>query len=100
MLFIVIVGLVLLGTGVMLVLRGATSSRGGGTTETIGQIESYGFAATPPDVEEKHHQPLRSLAGQIGSLSERVMGTGERGIRANLLAAGMYDVDPARIAGY
>jgi tight adherence protein C len=100
MLLTVIVGLILLAAGVMLVLRGTTSPRTGGTAETIGQIESYGFAATTPDPEAKHHQPLKSFAGQIGSLLQRVMGTGERGIRANLLAAGMYDVDPATIVGY
>jgi tight adherence protein C len=100
MFLIVILGLILLAAGVMLVLRGATSPRTGGSADTIGQIESYGFAATTPDTEEKHHQPLQSLAGQIGSVAQRVMGTGERGIRANLLAAGMYDVEPATVVGY
>jgi tight adherence protein C len=95
-----IVGIVLLGAGVTLVLR-ARAASSGGTAETIGQIESYGFAATPgqaPSTSSPH--PVRSLALALGSLSQRVMGTGERGIRRQLLAAGMYDIEPATIVGY
>jgi tight adherence protein C len=40
------------------------------------------------------------LASEIGGLAQRLMGTGERGIRRQLLAAGMYDVEPATIVGY
>jgi tight adherence protein C len=99
MFFIAIIGIVLLGAGIMLVLRGrATPS--GGTAETIGQIESYGFAATPAAEAGASSQPLGSFANQLGSLAQRVVGTGERGIRSKLLAAGMYDVEPATIVGY
>src|SRR5262249_28830716 len=68
----------------------------------IGQIESYGFAATTrgeaPPSSSPH--PVRALALALGSVTQRFMGTGERGIRRQLLAAGMYDVEPATIVGY
>jgi tight adherence protein C len=96
-----IAGIVLLGAGVMLVLR-ARAWSSGGTTETIGQIESYGFAATTPGhaPPASSPHPVRSLALALGSLTQRFIGTGERGIRRQLLAAGMYDVEPATIVGY
>jgi tight adherence protein C len=100
MVFLFIAGVVLLGAGVMLVLR-ARKWSGGGTAETLGQIESYGFAATPgPGPTTSAQRPLMSLVSQLGSLTQRVMGTGERGIRRHLLAAGMYDIEPATIVGY
>src|SRR4051794_26171850 len=101
MILVVILGLGLLAGGVILILQATSSTRSGGTSEAIGQIESYGFAAAPtPERERASHQPLKSLASEIGGLSQRVVGTGERGIRRQLLAAGMYDVEPATIVGY
>jgi tight adherence protein C len=99
MILIVIIGVVLLAAGVMLVVRGTSSARPGGTAETLGQIESYGFAATAA-AEPKGAHPLGSFASWLGSAMQRFLGTGERGIRRQLLAAGMYDVDPATIVGY
>jgi tight adherence protein C len=99
-LFFVIAGLVLLGAGVMLVLRGVTSPGTSGTSETIDQIESYGFAATSADTTPAGHHPLTTVVGVIGGAAQRLMGTGERGIRRQLLAAGMYEVEPATVVGY
>ena len=100
MIFVVIIGLVLLAGGVMLVMRGSTSPNTGGTSETLGQIESsYGFAASP-GTEASGQNPIGSFAGWLGRGTQRFLGTGERGIRRQLLAAGMYDVEPATIVGY
>jgi tight adherence protein C len=99
-LILAIIALGFLGLGVMLVVRGWTSAAG--TTETIGQIESYGFAATPHaqlPATAPHH-PLKSVASEIGGLLGRFVGVGEHGIRRQLLAAGMYEADPRTIVGY
>jgi tight adherence protein C len=98
MVLIFVIGVALLGAGVVLVLRSSTPSSGG-TGETLDQIESYGFAATAGGATTPS-RPLTSLAGQIGSTTQRVLGTGDRGIRRQLLAAGMYDTEPATIVGY
>lgn len=99
MLFLLLIALVLFGAGVMLVLR-AFASSGGGTIDTVGQIESYGFAAKLSPESGPAHRPFLSMASQLGSLAQRFVGTGERGIRRQLLAAGMYDVEPTTIVGY
>jgi tight adherence protein C len=100
MILLLIIGLALLATGVVLVLRARPSSSSG-TADTLGQIESYGFDASPGQpATVPAHQPLFSLAGQLGRAAQRVLGTGEQGIRRQLLAAGMYRVDPATIVGY
>ena len=99
MILLVILALALLAGGVILILQGTTSPRSGGTSEAVGQIESYGYAAQPAP-ERAPHQPLKSFARQIGGLAHHVFGTGERGIRKQLLAAGMYEVDPATVVGY
>jgi tight adherence protein C len=100
MILIVILGLVLLAAGVMLVLRAGTSP-GGGASESLAQIESYGFAGKPGQAPAgPTHHPLVELAGQLGTVAQHVVGTGERGIRRQLLAAGLYDTDPATIVGY
>jgi tight adherence protein C len=101
MILLFIGGVILLGAGVVLVLRASSPSGGSTTTETLGQIESYGFhAKTSGGPATSAARPLISLASLLGSLSQRLIGTGERGIRRQLLAAGMYDVDPATIVGY
>ena len=102
MVLLVIAALVLFAAGVTLVLRGTSATGSGGTSETISQIErSYGFAAAPSAPKAaNHHSPLTSIPERIGDTMHRVLGTGERGIRQQLLAAGMYDVEPATIVGY
>jgi tight adherence protein C len=100
MLLLLIIAFALFGTGVMLVLRAMTSASGG-AVDKVGRIESYGFAAKlSPETAESGHHPLMSVASQLGSLAQRFVGTGERGIRRQLLAAGMYDVEPTTIVGY
>jgi tight adherence protein C len=100
MVIVLIIGLLLLAAGVYLVMQAPTSSTGG-TGETLGQIESYGFAPKAvPEASEAGSRPLSGLASSLGTTAQRVMGTGEKGIQAQLLAAGMYDVEPATIVGY
>ena len=100
MVVLAIAALALLATGVMLVLRGSAPTSSPGTSETLSQIEtSYGFAAAPIP-HGPHHSPLTSIPEHLGALVQRVVGTGERGIRRQLLAAGMYGVEPATIVGY
>jgi tight adherence protein C len=98
MLVLAIIAVVLLGAGVMLLLKGSASAGGG---DTVAQIESYGFNA-PSTAESSgpSQRPLGALASGLGGLVQRVMGTGEQGIRSQLLAAGMYDVEPVTIIGY
>jgi len=97
--FIIVV--LLFGTGVALLMRGWTFSRGG-TSETMGQIQSYGFSAQPlaEAAGGARHRPLIALVGEIGGLAQRVLGVGEHSIRRQLLAAGMYSADPLTIVGY
>src|ERR1041385_337048 len=101
MILILIIGLVLLGLGVILLLRGSAFS-GGTTGESLGQIESsYGFATrSPAESEEPNRHTLTSFAGSLGDAATRFVGTGERGIRRQLLSAGMYDTEPRTIVGY
>src|SRR5262252_752040 len=103
MVIIFIIGVILLGTGVALVY-GSTSARAAGrSADTLGQIEAYGFAAQPigqPGVAQPAHRPLRGLAQRIGALVQGGLGVGERGVRRDLLAAGMYQTDPLTIVGY
>jgi tight adherence protein C len=100
MVLFLILGVILFGVGVTLLLRGAAFSRSG-RDGTLGQIESsYGFAARPAEAAEPRRRPLIALAGVLGEAVSRVIGTGERGIRTQLLAAGMYDAEPRTIVGY
>src|SRR6266508_3857245 len=97
MVVLVVIGVILLGAGVALLLSSAWSS--GGTT--VGQIESYGFSArSGPDPNASSQQAFGALASDLGRITQRVMGTGESGIRRQLLAAGLYDVEPVTIVGY
>jgi len=101
MVLVVIAALVLLAVGVALVLRGLTPTEAGGTNEAIAQIEtSYGFAAAPEAAQPVHHSALTTIPEHLGTAIQRVRGTGERGIRRQLLAAGMYGVEPATVVGY
>jgi tight adherence protein C len=99
MFLLLAIAVILLWVGVMLLLRASAPS--GGTSETLGQIEtSYGFAASGIADVEPPRRPLSGLAGKLGEAAARVVGTGERGIRQQLLSAGMYEVEPRTIVGY
>jgi tight adherence protein C len=101
MVLILILGLILLGAAVILLLRGWTFGQAT-TAETLGQIEAYGFAAEAQgDVGPDHGgPPLTRLADRVGALAARFIQGGDRGIREQLIRAGMYETDPMRIVGY
>jgi tight adherence protein C len=100
MVLIVVIGVILLGAGVMLLVRASTFASD--TGDSLDQIESsYGFAARGPgEAREPATRPLNALAGQLGLAVSKVVGSGEHGIRRQLLSAGMYDVEPRTIVGY
>jgi tight adherence protein C len=102
MILLLIIGLLLFGTGVVLVLQARISSSGTGTVETLEQIESaYGFAPkTSTEPGDGAQRPVMAVARLLGTGAQRLLGSGEKGIQAQLLAAGMYDVEPATIVGY
>jgi tight adherence protein C len=96
-----IIALLLLAAGVSILLRTRGLSDGA-TAETLGQIESYGFAARPAaaPADQPPSRPLTAFANQIGELTSRVLGIGSHGVRQQLLAAGMYEADVRTIVGY
>src|SRR6476469_7357380 len=102
MVLIVILGVILLGVGFALLIRVFAVSSAGGTADTIGQIESYGFSAqaTRSPGASEAQRPMEGFAAQLGRLLQSTIGVGEHGIRRDLLAAGMYETDPLTIVGY
>src|SRR5919204_4109835 len=99
MIVLFIIGVLLLGLGVVLVTGARGSTARGGTAASIEQIESYGFSARMP--EDRTARPsLMSVVARLGTVAQRGLGVGDRGIRQELLAAGMYNADPMTIIGY
>jgi tight adherence protein C len=103
MVLLFILGVLLLGAGVAIIYGSVTANRPA-PADTVGQIESYGFAAQPAAVgdgqSEPRSRPLGGLAARLGGFMQSTLGVGERGVRADLLAAGMYQTDPLTIVGY
>jgi tight adherence protein C len=100
-----IFGVVLLGCGVALLAHGWFTTSGGGTADTLGQIDSYGFTAPAAREVGGAAPPVSGpsgpgLAAQVGGFAQNVLGVGEHDIRRELLAAGMYTTDPLTIIGY
>jgi tight adherence protein C len=101
MVVLLIIGVLLIGTGVALLLHGTTSSAPSGTAKTLGQIGSYGFSAETAKADASASSPpLSGLASRVGSFAQKFLGVGEHGIRSDLLSAGMYTTDPLTIIGY
>jgi len=102
MVLIIILAVVLVAAGIALLFQGLGFAGGRGSTDTIGQIESYGFTAQanrqPGMAEAPRH--TEGVAAKIGRLLQGVVGVGEHGIRRDLLAAGMYETDPLTVVGY
>src|SRR5690348_11360941 len=102
MIVIFILGILLLAVGVALLFQALFAPN---EAQTLGQIESYGFAAEaqrtpggPRGVDAP--RSIDGFAAQLGGLLQTVVGVGEQGIRRDLLSAGMYDADPLTIVGY
>jgi tight adherence protein C len=96
-----IIGLVLLGTAVVLITRGVIASRLR-TTDNLDQIGQYGFAGTP---ELAPTGGIRgyfdSAAAAIGQfLSEQLHIVNEEHLRKTLVSAGMYRTSPRTLIGY
>jgi tight adherence protein C len=96
-----LIGLLLLGTAVVLVSRALTISRLR-TAETLGQIGHYGFAGTvdpTPTVGVRGF--FDSAADSLGLLlTDRLHLMNEERLRKQLVAAGMYRTSPRTIIGY
>jgi tight adherence protein C len=99
MTLVFIIGVILIGAGVALLVHSWRFAARGGTAETMGQIQAYGFAAEPLAAPGTR-PPLMGLASKLGALLQGFVGVGDRGIRMDLLAAGMYETDPLTIVGY
>ena len=100
MILILLLGLLLLAGAVALLLQGWRLSHGR-TTETLEQIGAYGFSA------ERHVEAAPSqatgvaqLADRVGSYAPRALVGGERTMREQLMAAGLYNTSPRMVVGY
>ena len=101
MILILILGLLLVGGAVALILQGWRFSQ----TRTAASIEqngAYGFSAerqveTAPD---QRTGAVAKIADRVGSLAPSVAAGGQRAIRKELIAAGLYDTSPRMIVGY
>jgi tight adherence protein C len=99
---ILILGLLLVAGGVALILQGWRFSEGR-TAETIEQIGAYGFSAERRVEATPSGQStgaVARLADRVGSLAPSVATGGQRAIRKELVAAGLYDTSPRMIVGY
>jgi len=98
---LLLIGLLLLGTAVVLITRGVISARLR-TSDNLGQIGRYGFAGTP------ELTPTGGLRGYIDSaaagigrlLSEHLHIVNEERLRKTLISAGMYKTSPRMLIGY
>ena len=103
MLIFLLIGLVLMATSVLLVLRSFGFGRAG-AEGALARIAAYGFREQ--DVpNEAPRRPLSNqldaLAGSLGGLlSSRTKRSGEAELRDQLQAAGMYTTSPRKFMGY
>jgi tight adherence protein C len=102
-LILLVVGLVLIAGSVVLLLRAAAFPRLR-AEHTIAQITGYGYAQASAETAEGRGSllgPLDQIASGIGFVFGRWLGfQREAGVRKNLIAAGLYHVDPRRLVGY
>ncbi len=101
MILLLILGLLLVAGAVALILQGWRFSHAR-TAETIEQIGAYGFSAER-HVEAAPDQStgaVARIADRVGSLAPSVAAGGQRAIRKELIAAGLYDTSPRMIVGY
>jgi tight adherence protein C len=99
MIIFLLIGLVLIGTAVALVLR-ALVIPGVQAAERIGQIEAYGFRGVEPE-----HAPEPEEAGRLAKLlGKTVLARSKRisepEVRAQLMKAGLYEMEPSTFVGY
>jgi tight adherence protein C len=99
---IVLIGALFAGAAVALVARALAMARVR-AAETLGQIETYGFAARP--VEAEGSGMLGSAIGEIATMLGGMVGgrfgrMPEATLRAELMAAGLYTTTPRKFNGY
>ena len=99
---ILLAGLGLLAFAGTMLIRAAGHGRAR-AVETLGQIDSYGFAATsaatPETVESS--SILGDIANLIGdTFGDRLGSLREGELRRKLMAAGMYRLSPRKLLGY
>jgi len=99
---ILILGLLLVAGAVALILQGWRFSHAR-TAETIEQIDAYGFSAKrsiEADASGQSTGAVARIADRVGSLAPSVATGGQRAIRKQLIAAGLYDTSPRMVVGY
>jgi tight adherence protein C len=99
---ILILGLLLVGGAVALILQGWRFSQAR-TADTIEQIGAYGFSAERRVEATPSGQStgaVARLADRVGSLAPSVATGGQRSIRRQLIAAGLYNTSPRMVVGY
>ena len=103
MIITLILGVTLLAIACSLVLKGILLSRGR-TVETLGTIESYGYAsgaATAGPDRKGTRTAFDEIASKIGNPLARHMGPEqEEEVRRQLMSAGYYSTPPRRFMGY
>jgi tight adherence protein C len=100
MIIFLIGALVLAGTSIALVGRALVMPRLR-AAETVGQIESYGYAAQGDELGRPVRGALDELAELVGGFVSRgVSGLREAELRNELMAAGMYGTTPKKFVGY
>lgn len=99
---ILLAGLVLLAFAGTMLIRAAGHGRAR-AVETLGQIDSYGFGATPAGANETTESSsiLGDIANLIGdTFGDRLGSLREGELRKKLMAAGMYRLAPRKLLGY
>ncbi len=102
--FILIVGLILLGSSVVILVK-ALATPAGGRNEFVGQISAYGFrgfVSRDQSVESAGgRRSFADIPADIGAWMSRRFGShGEAEIRRALVAAGWYSTTPTTLVGY
>jgi tight adherence protein C len=98
---VLILGLLLLAGAVALLLQGWRFAHSG-TSETLEQIGAYGFSAQT-HAETAPNQPtsaVAQIADRVGAFAPRALIGGERTMREQLAAAGLYNTSPRTVVGY
>ena len=104
LIFVLIIGLFFLAVAVTMVAR-AVGTPAGRSSETLEQIDAYGFAGSlPTSTGSEHHVDFKdrmgSLTGSIGRwAASRFSRFQLPDYRKRLISAGMYNASPERLLG-
>jgi tight adherence protein C len=101
MILILILGLLLLAGAVALLLQGWRFSQAR-TATTLEQIGAYGFSAESRVEAAAPSQGggVARIADRVGSLAPSILSGGERAMREQLMAAGLYKTSVRMVVGY